>query len=85
MKESEPNSKTQNRLSFNFRPKHMAKTNQLCKSKVQDIKETKKTVGSKIYENDSYLRAVVGNYRESGAMQLKKFQFFFYSTKRTFG
>ena len=26
----------------------------------------KKMVGSKIYENDSYLRAVVGNYRESG-------------------
>ena len=34
-------------------------------------------MGSKIYENDSYLRAVVGNYRESGAMQFKKFEFFF--------
>ena len=32
-----------------------------------------KMVGNKIYENDSYLRAVVGNYRESGAMQFKKF------------
>ena len=51
----------------------MAKTNQLCTSKARDIKETKKMVGSKIYENDSYLRAVVGNYRESGAMQFKKF------------
>ena len=37
----------------------------------------KKMVGNKIYENDSYLRAVVGNYRESGAMQFKKFEFFF--------
>ena len=37
----------------------------------------KKMVGSKIYENDSYLRAVVGNYRESGAMQFKKFEFLF--------
>ena len=42
-------------------------------------------VGSKIYENDSYLRAVVGNYRESGAMQLKKFDFFFISPKDPFG
>ena len=58
----------------------MAKTNQLCKSKVRDIKETKKMVGSKIYENDSYLRAVVGtDYREFGTMQFKKFEFFFIS------
>ena len=64
----------------------MAKTNQLCKSKVWDIKETKKMVGSKIYENDSYLRAVVGtDYRESGAMQFKKFEFFFISPKDPFG
>ena len=42
-------------------------------------------VGSKIYENDSYLRAVVGNYRESGAMQFKKFDFFFISPKDPFG
>ena len=41
-------------------------------------------VGNKIYENDSYLRAVVVNYRESGAMQFKKFDFFFYFTKRPF-
>ena len=34
-------------------------------------------VGNKIYENDSYLRVVVGNYRESDAMQFKKFEFFF--------
>ena len=38
-------------------------------------------VGSKIYENDSYLRAVVGNYRESGAMQFKKILIFFISAK----
>ena len=65
----------------------MAKTNQLCTSKVRDIKETnkKKMVESKIYENDSYLRAVVGNYRESGAMQFKKFIFFFISPKDPFG
>ena len=44
-------------------------------------------VGSKIYEKDSYLRAVVGNYRESGAMamQFKKFEFFFISPKGPFG
>ena len=42
-------------------------------------------VGSKIYENDSYLRAVVGNYRESGAMQFTKFDFFFISPKDPFG
>ena len=42
-------------------------------------------VGSKIYENDSYLRAVVGNYRESGAMQFKKFDFFLISPKDPFG
>ena len=43
-------------------------------------------VGSKIYENDSYLRAVVGtDYRESGAMQFKKFEFFFISPKDPFG
>ena len=42
-------------------------------------------VGSKIYENDSYLRAVVVNYRESGAMQFKKFEFFFISPKHPFG
>ena len=60
----------------------MEKTNQLCKSKVRDVKETKKmTVGSKIYENDPYLRAVVGNYRESGAMQFKKFEFFLFHQK----
>ena len=42
-------------------------------------------VGSKIYENDSYLRAVVGtDYRESGAMQFKKFEFFFISPKDPF-
>ena len=41
-------------------------------------------VRSKIYENDSYLRAVVGNYRESGAMQFKKFDFFFISPKGPF-
>ena len=63
----------------------MAKTNQLCTSKVRDIKETKKMVGSKIYENDSYLRAVVGNYRESGAMQFKKFEFLFISPEDPFG
>ena len=51
----------------------MAKTSQLCTSKVRDIKETKKNGGKQNYENDSYLRAVVGNYRESGAMQFKKF------------
>ena len=34
-------------------------------------------VGSKIYENDSHLRAVVGNYRESGAVELKKTRIFF--------
>ena len=33
-------------------------------------------VGSKIYENDSYLRAFAGNYRESGAVQFNKFDFF---------
>ena len=42
-------------------------------------------VGSKIYENDSYLRAVVGNYRESGAMQFKKFEFLFISPEDPFG
>ena len=64
----------------------MAKTNQLCTSKVRDIKETKKKmVGSKIYENDSYLRAVVGNHLESGAMQFKKFEFFFIWPKDPFG
>ena len=44
-------------------------------------------VGSKIYENDSYLRAgVVGNYRESDAMQFKRFEFFFFiSPKDPFG
>ena len=64
----------------------MAKTNQLCTSKVRDIKETKKMVGSKIYENDSYLRAVVGSYRETGAIQFKKFfLFFFISPKDPFG
>ena len=63
----------------------MAKTNQLCRSKVRDIKETKKNmVGNKIYENDSYLRAVVGDYLESGAMQFKKFNFFT-SPKDPFG
>ena len=36
-------------------------------------------VGSKIYEN------VVGNYRESGAMQFKKSQFFFISPKDPLG
>ena len=43
-------------------------------------------VESKIYENDSHLRAVVGNYRESSAVQLKKFEFFFFFnfTKRPF-
>ena len=41
-------------------------------------------VGNKIYENDSYLRAFVGNYRESGAMQFKKFVFFI-SPKDPFG
>ena len=45
----------------------------------------KKMVGSKIYENDSYLRAVVGSYRETGAMQFKKFNFFFISPKDPFG
>ena len=44
----------------------------------------KKMVGSKIYENDSYLRAVVGNYRESGAVQFKKFDFFLISPKDPF-
>ena len=63
----------------------MEKTNQLCKSKVRDVKETKKMVGSKVYENDPHLRAVVGNYRESGAMQFKKFDFFFISPKDPFG
>ena len=64
----------------------MAKTNQLCQSKVRDIKETKKMVGNKIYENDSYLRAVVGtDYRESGAMQFKKFEFLFISPEDPFG
>ena len=72
-------------MIIEFPTKHMAKTNQLCKSKVRDIEETKKKmVGSKIYENDSYLRAVVGNYRESGAMQFKKFEFFFISPKDPF-
>ena len=42
-------------------------------------------VGSKIYENDSYLRAVVGNYRESGAMQFTKFEFLFISPEDPFG
>ena len=41
-------------------------------------------VGSKIYENDSYLRAAVGNYRESGAVQFKKFDFFLISPKDPF-
>ena len=50
---------------------------------MQDIKE--KMAGSKIYENDPYLTAVVGNYRESGAMQFKKFEFFFISPKDPFG
>ena len=64
----------------------MAKTNQLCTGKVRDIKETKKKmVGNRIYENDSYLRAVVGNYRESGAMQFKKFEFFLISPEDPFG
>ena len=63
----------------------MAKTNQLFTSKVRDIKEIKKMVGSKIYENDSYLRTVVGNYRESGAMQFKKFEFLFISPEDPFG
>ena len=44
----------------------------------------KKMVGSKIYENDSYLRAAVGNYRESGAVQFKKFDFFLISPKDPF-
>ena len=48
-------------------------------------KRNKKMVGSKIYENDSYLRAVVGNYRESGAMQFKKFEFFLISPEDPFG
>ena len=60
----------------------MAKTNQLCTSKeTKRNKQKKKMVGSKIYENDSYLRAVVGNCRESRAMQFKKFNFFFISPK----
>ena len=42
-------------------------------------------VGSKIYENDSYLRAVVGNYPESGAMQFKKLRIFLISPKDPFG
>ena len=42
-------------------------------------------LGSKIYENDSYLRAVVGNYRESDAMQFKRFEFFLISPKDPFG
>ena len=45
----------------------------------------KKMVGNRIYENDSYLRAVVGNYRESGAMQFKKFEFFLISPEDPFG
>ena len=61
----------------------MAKTNQLCKSKVWDINETKKMVGSKIYENDSYLRAVVGSHRETGAIQFKKFFLFFLFHQKT--
>ena len=40
-------------------------------------------VGSKIYEDDSHLRAVVGNYRES-RRAVQKIRFFFYFTKRTF-
>ena len=50
-------------------------------------RRNKKMVGSKIYEKDSYLRAVVGNYRECGAMamQFKKFEFFFISPKGPFG
>ena len=54
---------------------------------MRDTKETKKKmVGSKIYENDSYLRAVVGNYRESDAMRFKRFEFFFFiSPKDPFG
>ena len=42
-------------------------------------------VGKQIYNNDSYLRAVVGNYRESGATQFKKLNFFFNSPKDPFG
>ena len=41
-------------------------------------------VGNNIYENDSYLRAFVGNYRESRAMQFKKFEFFSNFTRRPF-
>ena len=40
-------------------------------------------VGSKIYENDSYLRAVVGSYRETGAIQFKKFFLFFLFHQKT--
>ena len=61
----------------------MAKTNQLCTNKVRNIKETKKIVGSKA--KSMRTRAVVGNYRESGAMQFKKFDFFFISPKDPFG
>ena len=62
----------------------MAKTNQLCTSKVRDIKETKKKkmVGSKIYENDSYLRAVVGRIRRHA---VQKIRIFFISPKDPFG
>ena len=40
-------------------------------------------VGSKIYENDSYLRAVVGSYRETGTIQFKKFFLFFLFHQKT--
>ena len=40
-------------------------------------------VGSKIYENDSYLRAVVGSYRETGPIQFKKFFLFFLFHQKT--
>ena len=42
MKESESNSKTQNKLEFNFRPNTWQKRTNCARAKVRDIKETAK-------------------------------------------